>query len=94
MSTALLASSIALAALKNDRASKLEPTSTKARTGQYGSVSGAERQQPRGSSVDFLANYTRDEQPTLDALGLGETEFQRYPQLQTALKNAKIAQKR
>jgi hypothetical protein len=39
-------------------------------------------------------NYTRDEQPTLDALGLGETEFQRYPQLQTALKNAKIAQKR
>jgi hypothetical protein len=39
-------------------------------------------------------NYTWDEQPTLDALGLGETEFQRYPQLQTALKNAKIAQKR
>lgn len=39
-------------------------------------------------------NYTRDEQPTLDALGLGETEFQKYPQLQTALKNAKIAQKR
>lgn len=39
-------------------------------------------------------NYTRDEQPTLDALGLDEADFQRYPQLQAALKNAKIAQRR